>query len=234
MKKEELGELRLALGDNGIKEFGNQILKAIEDIGLGVLSKNDFEALMFHHIALNIDSKKVKDNYDWMRILKITPSKYRSVQQIRTAKYRNLDLNNVDNQKNLISVLESTNVELEDKDKGLIRLYISDVHIQMFIEKIVVGNKSSIDYKLNSNVLVIKFEAYLRILDLLLKHKDIKADLLTELNKDRSKFKLDKQLTSLEAVWSDLKRTITEESIKTIASEAILWSLKAVKNKLMK
>ena len=63
MEKEKFGELRSALGKDGIKEFGNNILKSVEELGLGILSKNDFEAFLFHQLTLSIDKNKIKTNF---------------------------------------------------------------------------------------------------------------------------------------------------------------------------
>lgn len=42
-------KLSQILQKEGGKKFGEALIKSFEELGLGVLSKADFEAFMFHH-----------------------------------------------------------------------------------------------------------------------------------------------------------------------------------------
>ncbi len=222
--------LRESLNDDGAKNFGNAILKSIEELGLGVLSKSDFEALMFHHIVLNIEKTRVKDQYDWMRILKLTPSKLKSLQQIRIAKHLTLDLNN-ENKQYVIETLKNASIDIENPELGLIRFYIPDVHAQMLIEKIVVGHKSMIDFKLNSNILVIKFDSLLKLMDLFLE-TDEGDIVLGLLKKDRSAKKYASKIKTVGKMWDDFTDDVKENGKSEILKQLVACGFEIVKNKI--
>lgn len=224
-------KLSEALKTGGSFEFGNAIISSIEELGLGVLSKADFEAFMFHQLTLNIDTKKVKDNYDWMRLLRVTPSKLRSLQMIRSTKFLNLDLDNEDNWKLIFNALEGKKIETEDKENGKVKIYIDDLHVHRLIERFVVEGGSSIDYTLNKNQLVLKYNEFLNLMDTILIKAD-KKPLLSALNEDRSKFKVEKEFDKLDSVFKEIKEAFKDKAYSKIAEEAISIIIKITKKKL--
>ena len=224
-------KLSEALKTGGSFEFGNAIISSIEELGLGVLSKADFEAFMFHQLTLNIDTKKVKDNYDWMRLLRVTPSKLRSLQIIRSTKFLNLDLDNEDNWKLIFNALEGKKIETEDKENGKVKIYIDDLHVHRLIERFVVEGGSSIDYTLNKNQLVLKYNEFLNLMDTILIKAD-KKPLLSALNEDRSKFKVEKEFDKLDSVFKEIKEAFKDKAYSKIAEEAISIIIKITKKKL--
>jgi hypothetical protein len=224
-------KLSKVLKKNGDKDFGKAIIDNFEELGLGVYSKADFEAFLFHQLVLTIDNSKVKDNYDWMRLLKITPSKLRSLQMTRSAKFLDLNLENPDNWKLIFNALDTKKLETEDKENGQVKIYIDDLHVHRLIERFVVEGGSSIDYRLNKNQLVLKYTEFLQLLDKIL----IKANqtpLITAINEDRSSLKIDKEFDKLESVFKDLKEKFKEEAYSEIARSAITTIIKITKNKL--
>jgi len=215
----------------GYEEFGEAIIKNIEEFGFGALSKSDFEAYIFHHLIFAVDSSKVKDSYDWMRLLKITPAKYRSLQMTRSAKYLNLDLKNDENWKLILNSIDGKKLETEDKENGKVRIYIDDVHVHRLIERYVVEAGSSIDYTLNKNQLVLKYNELLQLLDTIYQ-KAKSTPLINAINEDRSELKVKKEFDKLESVFKDLKDAMKDEAYSKIAEFAFATIIKIVKKKL--
>ncbi len=214
---EKLSEV---LNKKGSQEFGNAVIKSFEELGLGVLSKTDFEAYMFHHILLNIDRQKIKNSYDLMRLLKITPAKLRSLEMIRSSKFLNLDLSNKDNWKMIFDAIDEKKLETENKENGKVRIYIDDLHVHRLIERFVVENGSSIDYTLNKNQLVIKYSEFLNLLDSLLKKAD-KRPLIEAINKDKSHLDVQKEFDKLESVFKEIKDAFKDKTYEVIAEKAL-------------
>jgi hypothetical protein len=216
---------------NGSKEFGDALIKNFEELGLGALSKSDFEAYMFHNLLLNIDKLKYKNSYDLMRVLKITPNKLRSLEMIRSAKFLNLDLTEKDNWKLIFNALEGKKLETEDKENGKVRIYIDDLHVQRLIEKFVVECGSSIDYTLNKNQLVIKYSEFLNLLNNMLIHAKSRP-LLEAINKDKSELKIKKDFDNLESIFRDLKDSFKDLTYEKIAEQSLTVIIKIARKKL--
>ena len=222
-----MGELSTQLKATGIASFGSAIVKNIEDLGFGILSKADFEAFLYHQLVLNVDPRKVKNNYDWMRLLKVTPTKLRSLQMTRSAKFLDLDLSNSDNWKLIFNALEGKKIETEDKENGKVRIYIDDPHVHRLIEKFVVEGGSSVDYQLNRNQLVLKYSEFLLLLDnIILTAKGI--PLLTAINQDKSDLEVENAFANLSTIFTDLKAKFMDKSYDKIAEFAITAIIKIV------
>lgn len=220
-----------AIKKHGYEEFGIAVLSNIGKWGLGSLSKSDFEALILHQLDLVVDKTKVKDSFDWMRLLKITPSKYRSLQMTRSAKYLNLELDNEENWKLILNSLEGRTLETEDKENGKVRIYIDDVHVHRLIERFVIEGGSSIDYTLNRNQLVLKYTEFLKLLDAIYQEaKD--TPLINAINEDRSQLKVQKEFDSLDSVFKDLKDSLKDKTYDKIAEFALTTIIKIVRKKL--
>jgi hypothetical protein len=225
---EKLSQL---LVKDGSLHFGESLIKSFEELGLGVLSKSDFEAFMFHHLLINIDTSKYKNSYDLMRVLKITPNKLRTLEMIRSAKFLDLNLSNKDNWKLIFNALEGKKLETEDKENGKVRIYIDDLHIHRLIERFVVEGGSSIDYTLNKNQLVIKYSEFLNLLNnILLQAKS--SPLLVVINEDKSELKINKDFEKLENVFKDLKKSFKDKTYDKIAEEALGIIIKIARKKI--
>ncbi len=224
-------KLSQILQKEGGKNFGEALIKSFEELGLGVLSKSDFEAFMFHHLMMNIDKSKVKNSYDLMRVLKITPAKLRSLEMTRSAKFLNLDLSNEDNWKLIFEALDGKKLETEDKENGKVRIYIDELHVHRLIERFVVESGSSIDYTLNKNQLVIKYTEFLNLLDSILKQAN-KQPLIEAINKDKSELKVKKEFEKLDSIFKDLKESFKDKTYDKIAETALSTIIKIARKQI--
>ena len=224
-------KLSQILQKEGYKIFGEALIKSFEELGLGVLSKSDFEAFMFHHLMMNIDTSKVKNSYDLMRVLKLTPAKLRSLEMIRSAKFLNLDLSNKDNWKLIFEALDGKKLETEDKENGKVRIYIDELHVHRLIERFVVESGSSIDYTLNKNQLVIKYSEFLNLLDSILKQAK-KQPLIEAINKDKSELKVKKEFEKLDSIFKDLKESFKDKTYDKIAETALTAIIKIARTQI--
>lgn len=152
------------LGEKGMNNFGEAIISNIETLGLGVLSKSDFEVYMFHCILENIPENN-QTRYELMRLLKVTSTKLRSLAMIRSSKYLTLDLNDEKNWKKICNAISGKTFEIEDKANGKIRIYIDDAHVIQLIEKYIIENGSSIDYKRNANQVVLNYSGFFHLVE---------------------------------------------------------------------
>ncbi|MFV0599413.1 MAG: hypothetical protein ACK5M0_06825 [Bacteroidales bacterium] len=219
------------LGEKGVNNFGKAIIESIEDLGLGLLSKSDFEAYMFHHIVENLPRDK-RDSFTLMQLLKITPSKLKSLEMIRSAKYLSIEINE-SSITAIIKALEGKNVEVEDKDNGKIRIYIDDNHVFRLIERIIVENGSSVDYKQNNKQLVIKYSEFLKLMEILIKYKDENSSLLKLVNEDKSIFELDKKIKPEENIFKVLETRLKEKAYDEVGSMIIKGIIKIVSSKFL-
>jgi hypothetical protein len=224
-------ELKKVLVENGPKNLGASLISNMEEFGFGVLSKSDFEAFMFHQLLINIDKTQVKRRYDLMKLLKITPSKLRSLEMTRSAKFLNLDLDKSENWQMIFNAIEGKKLETEDKENGKVRIYIDDLHVHRLIERFVVEGGSSIDYTMNRNQLVIKYVEFLYLLDNILL-KSCKTPLLKVINEDRSSLKIEKEFDKLESIFKDMKEAMKDKAYDKIAEIALTNIIKIAKKKI--
>ena len=223
-----MSKLSEVLIKNGSDSFGKAVIKSFEDLGIGILSKADFEAYLFHQLTLVTDSSKVRNNFDWQRLLKITAPKLRTLQNTRSARYLNLNLDNKENWILLFKELENCNIEIEDLQKGTIKFYVNDAHVHDFINHFVVMKRSSIDKSLNQNQVIVKFHVFLELLETIeVKAEELnfiksnKTNLLTTLRKDKAVKKLNREIESISNLWSDFKEKIKDETFEKIAEDTV-------------
>lgn len=219
------------LTKKGSKEFGDALIKSFEELGLGVLSKSDFESFMFHHILLNINKDKIKNSYDLMRLLKITPAKLRSLEMTRSSKFLNLDLSNPDNWKSIFNAIDGKKLETENKENGKVRIYIDDLHVHRLIERFVVENGSSIDYTLNKNQLVIKYSEFLNLLNNILLEAN-SMPLIEVINKDKSELQVKKEFNKLESIFTELKESFKDKAYDELAENALKIIIKIARKQI--
>lgn len=228
-KTKKNGELLNVLTNPSKKLFAEAILQTFEDLGLGSLSKTDFEALMYHQLTLLVKDNVIRDNYDWMKLLKITPAKLRSLQMIQSAKYISLSLDNKDNWTYLLKALKKKNIEIEDKKKGTIRFYVDDVHVQRFIEKFVVEKGSSVDYTLNRNQVVLKYDMYIKLIKKMFKIYELdEKDIVKTLEKDKSSKHIGDKFVSFENYINTVKEKLSEDGVVELVKSGFSQGMTAL------
>ena len=140
-------------------ELGQEIIKSIKNYGLGVLPKADLEGLIFHSICNAIEGEFVNDikqmDYALMQMLKISPSKLRSLRIIRSTKYLDLDYNSKENKLRLIIALKHVSICGDDFLTRSIKISISDPHTQRLLERMIEDNKGVLDFTFNPKLLVL-------------------------------------------------------------------------------
>lgn len=228
--------LQNLISDKGKVDFCNELFERIEQFGLGSFSKADLDALLYHLIDINKDHRKIKDTYDWMRYLKVTPTKLRSLQLISSVKYLNLD--DIDkNWKLLSKAIAKKNIEVEDVRKGTVRLFVDDTHVQRFIEKFVVDNGSSLDYQRNAGQVVLKYGIYLELVKRLTEKLQLDVGkILKELEKDTShediKLVFDSPRHMLNQLKNKFKDKALDEAVKTTINLVTTQVIKFAKKKI--
>ena len=156
-------------GHNYFELMGNEIIKSIKTYGLGVLPKSDLEGLIFHCICTAIEEEFEDDiqklDYVLMQMLRISPSKLRSLRVTRSAKYfRNLDYNDPNNQLRLVRALKNVSLGGDDIITSKIRISISDPHTQQLIERMIEDNNGILDRSFNPKLLVLNAKEFLGII----------------------------------------------------------------------
>ena len=160
------------LNGNGSRYYellGHEIIKNIKTFGLGVLPKSDLEGLIFHCICNAIETEFDNDiqklDYALMQMLRISPSKLRSLRVTRSAKYLgNLDYNESYNQLRLMRALKHVSIGGNDINTGKIKISISDPHTQQLVERMIEDNKGIIDRSFNHKLLVLDAKEFLNII----------------------------------------------------------------------
>lgn len=137
-----------------IKNLSSNILKELNQRGLGATSKADLETLIFHSIIENFDDF---DEYAIMNLFKISPAKLRSLRLNESVKHFDLNLTSVQNLKKIIKTLSNIKFEQIDKSSGKIRLYVADAHTYRLMERFINQSGSSVDYQLNKNQMDVKY-----------------------------------------------------------------------------
>lgn len=69
----------------------NELLETFDKLGLAVLSKADFEAYLYYLLKKHKKKEIALGKFDWVRLLKVTPSKLNSMQILSSVKFENLD-----------------------------------------------------------------------------------------------------------------------------------------------
>lgn len=157
---------------NYFEELGRKIISSVEIHGLGVLPKSDLEALIFHCISNVLEPQYDDDiqklDYALMQLLKISPSKLRTLRVARSAKFlNNLDYTDLNNQYRLICAFRHVALSSEDVLNGIIKISISDPHTQLLVEAIVEDNQGVVDKALNPKLLVLSSKDFLSMVELI-------------------------------------------------------------------
>ena len=161
--------LNEGMDPNHYEVLGQEIIKNLKTYGLGVLPKSDLEGLIFHCICNAIEPEFNDDiqklDYALMQMLRISPSKLRSLRVTRSVKYLgNLDYNEIGNQLRLVRALKHVSIGGDDIVSSKIKISISDPHAQYLIERMIEDNKGIIDHSINPKLLVVDAKEFLGII----------------------------------------------------------------------
>lgn len=192
------------LEDKDKVNFSNELLESFDKLGLGGLSKADLEAYLYYLIKKHKSKNQQLSKFDWVRLLKITPSKLNSMQTLSSVKFETLVDKKSEIFEDLVSELSKHPIEVFNADQQLIRLLISDMHIKLFIESYADDKGYAIKYERNKNALIIQLKLFLELLDDIEKYfkkdlnlrnllindlkEDIKSNELKDFLKSKKKF----------------------------------------------
>lgn len=228
------------LEDNDKIKFTNDLLKTFDELGLSVLSKADFEAYLYYLLKKHKNQKFDLNKFDWIRLLKVTPTKLNSMQLLSSVKFENYNDKKDECLFNLIKELSKNKIEIYDKDKDLLQILISDMHLKLFIEEFALQNGYSIKYENNPNQLIIQYSLFLQILDEIeTKYTDkIKLrELLVEQLKDgcenlKSAIKTNQPFLHFftKKIFKEADKQLYSESIKLMGNTALEIFLTYIKN----
>lgn len=163
--------------DNLIKDdynpfdlLGKEVIKSVKTYGFGVLPKSDLEGLIFHCICNTLEAEfnnNIQElDYVLMQMLKISPSKLRSLRVIRSAKFlANLDYNDPNNKLRLVRSLRNVSIVGSEITNPDIKISISDPHSQQLIERILEDNGGIADRSLNPKLLILKPQGFLDLVE---------------------------------------------------------------------
>lgn len=180
MKIKRITEL---LEDQEKIHFANELLETFDKMGLGVLSKSDFEAYLYYLFKKHKKKDLTLGKYDWVRLLKVTPSKLNSMQTLSSVKFENLEDKKKELIEELVRELSNHQIEVYDVEQQRLLIYVSDMHIKLFIESFAAEKGYAIRYEKNANECIIQFSLFLLLLDEIEEHFETSLDLREELKK---------------------------------------------------
>ena len=100
-----------------------------------------------------------------MQMLRISPSKLRSLRVTRSSKYlRNLDYRDPKNKLRLIRALKNASIGGSDILTSKVTISISDPHTQQLIERMIEDNKGIVEHLITPKLLNIKAKEFLGII----------------------------------------------------------------------
>ena len=160
-----INEISELLDDNDKIKFSNELLKNFTKYGLGVLSKADFEAFLYYLLKKHKKREVELGKFDWIRLLKLTPTKLNSMQLLSSVRFEELADKKNELIEDLVKELASNVIEIDDIEKQQLRLYISDMHLLLFIQSFASEHGYVIKQTRNPNELIIQFNLFLLLLD---------------------------------------------------------------------
>ena len=148
--------------------MGIELINNINLYGLGVQPKSDLEALLFHCICNAIEDDycdKIQElDYALMKLLRISPSKLRSLRVTRSAKFLNdLDWHTTSNKRRIVDALRNAPIGDGNIREGKIKIVVSDPHTQNLIERMIEDNQGILDKSFSPRILVLNAEQFLGI-----------------------------------------------------------------------
>lgn len=190
--------------ENHFELIGHKIIESVQKYGLGTLPKSDIEGLIFHCICNVIEPEFNDDiqsmDYALMQMLRISPSKLRSLRVTRAAKYlNNLDYKDPQNQLRLIRALKNASISGSDILTSKVTISISDPHTQQLIERMIEDNKGIIEHTINPKLLSIHTKEFLGI--------------IVQIYGDGSADGYEKTIQAIKAEAHELHNDLTKENI---------------------
>jgi hypothetical protein len=172
----------IELLDNNSKiKFSDDLLGKFDQFGLTGLSKADLEAYLYYLLKKYKNKESKLGKYDWVRLLKVSPSKLSSMQILSSVKFENLEDKKSELIEALVRELATNKIEIYDAKQQRLQLLISDMHIKLFIESYAAQKGFVIRHEKNPNELIIQFELLLELLDEIELHFKSSFDLRHEL-----------------------------------------------------
>lgn len=216
---------------NPLTNIASELLEKISHEGLGYMSKADLETFIFHLYMKNLEYPL--SDYDLMSLFKISSSKLRALETNRSIKYLQLDLNDKDNRQLLINffadVVQRNAFEFPDDENGCVKFYVPHTHIYRIIEKYVVDNGSSPNYRPNPKQMEIKYSHLINLLkEVFSKQSEMskgfnfKSLLNESLRNDlKNSDKIKESSNSIGSLIKSFKENCKEEGFKYIAGKTI-------------
>lgn len=186
--------------------FLNELLGTFDDLGLAVLSKADFEAYLYYLIKKHKKKGLTLGKFDWVRLLKVTPTKLNSLQILSSVKFENLDDKKTEVIEALVQELSKNPIEIFDIEHQRLHVFISDMHVKLFVESYAAEKGYAIKYEINPNELIIQFSLFLELLDEIEDHYRSKVDLRSALMES---LKGENQSNELKAALKTNKKFLT-------------------------
>ena len=119
--------------------------------------------------------------------------------------------------------------EVEDYEKGTVRLFIDDFHVNRFLENFVNLLGSSPDKTLNGTQFIVKYEIFIDLLNKISEQTDISYKAFyNQLMKDKSIKLLKEELHPTNQIFNDVKNILKNDSHKQIVQEIIKLSTKTL------
>lgn len=230
------------LSSNSKKDFANEFLNKIDKIGFGSIQKSDLEAIIYaslkNAIHKNVDNiQSSLSSFEWQELLKVTPSKLRSIQTIDAIKFNDIDSKPDREWVEFSEIFSKLKIEFEDTNKGTVRFYLDDVKWQRFIEKFIVSEGSSLDYTLNKNQVVLKYEYLGKIISNIVEHNHKINDFKKELKKYDNELSEDANNLHLKNIIHDplnflttIKENFNKDGFKSAAKIGLGYSLDIIKS----
>ena len=228
---------------NSLAEIAKELLEKISNEGLGYMSKADLETFIFHLYMKNL--KSPLSDYDLMSLFKVSSSKLRALEMNRSIKYLQLDLNDKENRQLLINffadVAQKNAFEFPDDENGCVKFYVPHTHVYRIIEKYVVDNGSSPNYRSNPKQMEIKYCHLISLLEEIftkqggvLEESDFKTLLKESLRKDLKNYnKIKESSNSIGSLIKSFKENCKEEGFKYVAEKSVS-SVIRISKELMK
>lgn len=220
-----MSKIKEKLKENGLNYIASEILTKIEDVGLGNIPKSELDLLIYHCIIQNLN-KELSD-FELMELLKLTPSKLRSLNMNHSIRYNTLSLNDNNKsklEKTLSRIIKNENLlRFSDNDTKLI-FAIDDVHTFLLIERIVSENGGSLSYQNNKKQVVIEYTDFIHLLQIVsnISEKEILKEIKNSLKKHKiENLKFENNSDSIEIFFNKIKENFKEEGIKNIGKIAV-------------
>jgi hypothetical protein len=182
--------------------FASSFLRTWVDHGFGTLSKRDTELLLFTCLHEALGDEPARSNYDWARLLRITPARVRNLRRdayIRFGKLLDASEGEALLRRCLSNVL-TMQVDLSSAGRGAVQLVADDPLIELELEPRLKALGGYYDYARNREILEIPLVAFLSLVDSLLgvgKDETFSALLVKVLEDQSARAKFDAEVANM-------------------------------------